>query len=899
MDPTVSMHYWDWTQDPKQAPDGKGGTVNLFTPQFMGNSSGQARAPLESNGFYNETADPFRSENEFDSNNNPFDPPRYLWRGVKSGGVQSKIDDANLVQNNDTFTAFWHAIEGPHGDAHSHIGGDPGTGPNRGGGTLTDPHKSFRDPFVFLLHSNVDRLFALWQLSNQVNVRLDPDLVYDVQETTKGSGDITFATWGILSPIEPWAGPDAQNSATGVVTNVKKTRPWAAPENEQNLPENQKNHKHWTIVRPPSYDSNPTVIQVQNPGNIINFNQIPESETTIRAARFRFVSSYPLTFKVKSAPNLPFRVFSTGGTVGPVAASKDSIWTEALFWFSFTGDTPNTSSSSIAVISCESPVFSQDFTFNLTSFSITRPTAAIVLTLDQSGSMDEPAGTTGLKRIDALRYAAKTFVEVIQSGNAMGLVNFDTKAYPVNDATYPGLPVTTIGDGILDTNRSAARNAVNKHVTNVNGMTSIGAGIQASRQLLNSAGAWDVKAMIVFTDGIENTDPKIASVLGDVNALTFAIGLGNPQQISTAALNAITNATGGYTYITGALGSSDDDFFKLTKYFLQILAGVTNNQIVLDPSGFLPHRVTVDIPFTVSDVDIETTVVLNCDLPALEFSLRTSSGKIIRPSDATPGSGVKFYDGQLTRYYRLTNLVTVQGQQQSPGTWYATLKINEAFFEKFCARAQANESLQDLNVGEEHQVVLNTVAFQPITPCKRGGVRYSLSMYSWSNLRMKADVHPSILEPGSKFTVRARLDEFDVPFSHATVSVELTNPDGTSQQLVLSEGAAGVYEGTTQADIPGVYNVRVTASGVTSKGFPFTRESVLTASIFAGANDPLPGGQGSSGNTGGGDGCQDSLCCLTKSLLHNDSVDAILKKNGLDPSSILKSVEECCQGGKK
>jgi len=31
------------------------------------------------------------------------------------------------------------------------------------GGTIGNPHTSFRDPFVFLLHSNVDRLFAMWQ----------------------------------------------------------------------------------------------------------------------------------------------------------------------------------------------------------------------------------------------------------------------------------------------------------------------------------------------------------------------------------------------------------------------------------------------------------------------------------------------------------------------------------------------------------------------------------------------------------------------------------------------------------------------------------------------------------------------------------------------------------------
>ena len=42
------------------------------------------------------------------------------------------------------------------GLAHSYIGG-----------TLGNADTSFREPFVFSLHSNVDRLFVLWQLQNR------------------------------------------------------------------------------------------------------------------------------------------------------------------------------------------------------------------------------------------------------------------------------------------------------------------------------------------------------------------------------------------------------------------------------------------------------------------------------------------------------------------------------------------------------------------------------------------------------------------------------------------------------------------------------------------------------------------------------------------------------------
>lgn len=39
VDPDLSLHYWDWTTDP---PSTAGGRVSLFTPQFMGNSNGDA-----------------------------------------------------------------------------------------------------------------------------------------------------------------------------------------------------------------------------------------------------------------------------------------------------------------------------------------------------------------------------------------------------------------------------------------------------------------------------------------------------------------------------------------------------------------------------------------------------------------------------------------------------------------------------------------------------------------------------------------------------------------------------------------------------------------------------------------------------------------------------------------
>jgi hypothetical protein len=117
--------------------------------------------------------------------------------------------------------------------------------------------------------------------------------------------------------------------------------PGLPPENEQNLPENQKDSKHWTAVKPPCYDSNPTIVELMIAGNVIKFNDVPAGETTVRAATFRSVACFPLTFRATSGPGAPYRVFSLGGSV-TATPPNTSIWTETRFQFSFTGDTAGT-----------------------------------------------------------------------------------------------------------------------------------------------------------------------------------------------------------------------------------------------------------------------------------------------------------------------------------------------------------------------------------------------------------------------------------------------------------------------------------------------------------------------------------------------------------------------------
>jgi len=224
INPQLSLHYWDWTQDPRAVPNanlggGTTGTLNLFTPDFMGHGGSGSAAIGESwlsAGYYVPGASPHR-----DATSNPADPPRTVVRFV-SGSPASVAGD-NAVLNAGDYATMRGLLESVHNAMHGFV-------------NMGSAHVSFRDPFVFLLHSNVDRLLARWQTDPAHPERLDPNAVYGSE-----SGNA-----GLNSNIRPWSGVPAT------------TRPFAPPENQTVA----KNYKHPTVVAPPRYDTNSPVPQM-------------------------------------------------------------------------------------------------------------------------------------------------------------------------------------------------------------------------------------------------------------------------------------------------------------------------------------------------------------------------------------------------------------------------------------------------------------------------------------------------------------------------------------------------------------------------------------------------------------------------------------------------------------
>jgi hypothetical protein len=375
----------------------------------------------------------------------------------------------------------------------------------------------------------------------------------------------------------------------------------------------------------------------------------------------------------------------------------------------------------------------------------------------------------------------------------------------------------------------------------------VGDGLVQGRSVLDGipVGEYDYKALIILTDGLENREQWLADVGGSIDNRTYAIGLGNETQVDTYALQTIANGTGGYLLLTGLLTSSIDDYFKLSKYFLEIMAGVTNNNIILDPNGYISPGTSIRIPFSVSDSDIDATVILMTDYNVVDLMVETPAGDIIDAANAG-ALGIAYNLGARTRSCKFTLPVAFAGGNHA-GQWHVILKVNDQEWQKYRPSA----------------TLFQPGGFGP----GAAGARYSVEVHTFSNLKMRPRIDQSSLEPGAAITLRANFTEYGIPVEgRAVVNVQVSRPDASVVSYTLDEEPEGNFERVFTANMSGIYSCRFMAGGTTMRGKPFTREQTLTAAVWNGGDNPrTPTGNenegGRPGNSGGTRPGYDKLDC--------------------------------------
>jgi hypothetical protein len=418
--------------------------------------------------------------------------------------------------------------------------------------------------------------------------------------------------------------------------------------------------------------------------------------------------------------------------------------------------------------------------------------------------------------------------------------------------------------------------AIAGYAPNPNGWTSIGEGVAFAHDILAPVTGYDVKAMVVLTDGQENHGPytrryiaDVADLITSLNGHVFAIGLGRAEVLNPTALQALCQGNNGYMLLTGDL--TPDATYRLAKYYQQIFAGVTNNEIVLDPESFLGPGQEHRIPFWLNEADITMKGFLLTPAPyAVRYVLETPDGDIIDPGTAATNPMASFEVGTQVALYRVGLPIPLGAHSAHAGRWYARLKIDERTYKRYLASL-------------DHYPALRATA-------AAHGIRYNLNVHAFSNLRMKATLTQTSNEPGAHIRVRAVLTEYGVAVAYRAISrAELTRPDNTGTTLAMPEVEAGAFEVATPAFLPGIYRFRVVAEGRTLRGRPFTREQTLTAAVWKGGDTPPPNGKNDP-NAG-----HDRFCQLVNCLLQQKGIQEALRKAGVDVDGVRKCLEEYCR----
>jgi tyrosinase len=186
IDPSVALPYWRFD---RPAP-------NIFTPDFFGASDQlgtvhfSATNPLQF----------WKTDGVQGVNRRPLFSTATAPPGLRN--------EAQALAIGTQFPAFRTMEGNPHGFAHTSFGG-----------SIQDPATAPTDPLFFLLHCNVDRLWAKWQRQNG---RFDPAVAasYDSSPTNRPGHNLPDTMWpwnGVTGGTRPPTAPGGAMAASPCV----------------------------------------------------------------------------------------------------------------------------------------------------------------------------------------------------------------------------------------------------------------------------------------------------------------------------------------------------------------------------------------------------------------------------------------------------------------------------------------------------------------------------------------------------------------------------------------------------------------------------------------------------------------------------------------------------------
>jgi hypothetical protein len=579
----------------------------------------------------------------------------------------------------------------------------------------------------------------------------------------------------------------------------------------------------------------------------ITFSAVPETLTFLQPAVFQVDACENLTFDI----SMPVVDTGPAGTVfnrlDPVVVVYPHIEPVGRVWISYRGTSAGDHATGHVNVTCRET--GQSWVVPIIADVIPLPSAAIAMLLDQSNSMNSESGIApGVPRSAVLRFSAPPCIDVLDENHAVTVIAFDHDPHPLRGLT------TVDAAGRIQLNA-----AIGSYAPNPEGWTAIGEAVNYAHGQLDPVTGYDIKATVVLTDGKEIHGPHNRLSIADVtiNERVYAIGLGTPANLEPAALIALCAGHDGYMMITGEL--NPDAYYRLAKYYQQIISNVTNNDIVRDPDGWVHSGEIVRIPFYLAETDITARAVLLTDNPhVMILGLETPGGQVITPSISSPM--VEFRVGNAVEMYRVSLPLPIGSEQAHVGLWTALIEIGRRG-----------------SPARTHGFGSSLVS-----------ARYSLFINTLSNLHMRVMLTQSGYEPGATIYLRAVLTEYTIPLpSPAYLRAEMVRPDETHSTVTFNSTGPGEYEASVLATQAGVYQFLIMAEGTTMRGRPFTREQTLTGAVWVGGDQPPRSTNDP----------QQQFCHLLHCLLKQNGILELLRKNGIDPTEIAACLDDLCRRG--
>lgn len=243
----------------------------------------------------------------------------------------------------------------------------------------------------------------------------------------------------------------------------------------------------------------------------------------------------------------------------------------------------------------------------------------VMVVFDHSGSMASSAPPVGRTKLAEAQDAAALFIQLVREGQGdrLGLVTFSSTAtLPAPLALAAAAKTDLVGPSPFTTGKVAGITA--------GGATSIGAGLNTA--LLAYGGSTNDRAMLLLTDGLQNTHPMIEAIEGSLGTTKLSvIGFGSDADIDGPLLNRVAHDHGGH--FTRAL-----DGLALRKFFGLCFGNIFENGALSDPEFVLNANAGESAPHRFEVCGEERiTLILGWDDPStpLRAHIRTPSGRAI------------------------------------------------------------------------------------------------------------------------------------------------------------------------------------------------------------------------------------------------------------------------------